>query len=110
MDSIISPANHYIEAGKSLEPNRVYSHAEVESLFQKRGLSRAALENHLKRLALLPWLTIVRVGGGYLFVVDWVLKELCERGLRAWEMLNAMNTRGNEPSSATIPPLRERSS
>lgn len=78
-DGRIKPAACYLTASSCIEP-RFYSHHELEKVFSKCGMTQSSLENHLKRLALLPWLTITRVKDGFQFAVDSELKTLCERG------------------------------
>jgi hypothetical protein len=75
----VEPRAVYLQVAGSVAPGRLYSHADLEALFEPRGLTPTSLENHVKRLALLPWLSIDRVDGGYVFTVDCALKELCER-------------------------------
>lgn len=78
MDRTIKAADCYLTALSQLKPGRLYSHSEMGAIFQKKGLTPTAMENYLKRLALVPWLTIRQTESGFIFAVDAVLKEMCE--------------------------------
>ena len=75
----IEPAMRYQDAIAAIESGRIYSHADLAVLFDKPSVSQATMENYLKRLALVPWLTIMRVDGAYKFDIDAEPKAACDR-------------------------------